>query len=58
MSEVKDLQKILQESFITCNSYPGGNYNVTIKTQNLRQAQKMHRLIIKLALEDKGVSNE
>ena len=40
----------IRNSFITCNSDGKGHYNVTLETTTLKEAQAVHREILKLRL--------
>jgi hypothetical protein len=40
----------IRKSFVTCNSDGKGNYNVTLEATTLKEAQAVHREILKLRL--------
>lgn len=53
---MSELIEALRKSFITCNSSPKGDYNVQINTGTLKEAHKLHRLILELTRLNQGDS--
>ena len=45
---VSGISEILADSFMTCNSKPSGDYDVNIKVNSLKEAHKLHRLLIEI----------
>jgi len=43
-----DFKEAMKKGFMVCESSPNGNHQVRITTHNLKDAQKLHRILINI----------